>query len=389
MQQGNSTYQRPDLMLKNTRLAIVCTHPIQYYAPVFKLLAKEIQLMVFYTAGSAVNHDRGFGLNIKWDIPLLHGYNYHFLNNTAKTPGTHHFFGITTPDAIQTIREFNPHFLLIYGWASYSHFRILQHFKKKTKIFFRGDSTLLQKDHMIKHIVKKIGLNYLYRGIDHAFYVGTNNKNYFKKFGFQASQLHFIKHAVDNQRFAHNSQNTSIREQLQLNDTDVLILFTGKFIPLKNAELLLLAFQQLNLQNAKLLLVGDGPLSSQLKSNYPHQNIHFLPFQNQRMMPSIYQACDLFCMPSKRESWGLAVNEAMAAGKAILVSDRVGSAVDLVKPANGLVFRSEDLQDLKRQLEILCTSRYQLQTMGRSSLSLISSWSFEDQTKKILDALSS
>ncbi|MES2455201.1 MAG: glycosyltransferase family 4 protein [Bacteroidota bacterium] len=376
-------------MLKNTRLGIVCTHPTQYYTPVFKLLATEIHLMVFYTAGSAVNHDRGFGLNIEWDIPLLHGYNYHFLNNTAKNPGTHHFFGIITPDAIQTICDFNPDCLMIYGWASYSHFRILQHFKKKTKIFFRGDSTLLQKDRMIKHIIKKIGLNYLYSGIDHALYVGTNNKSYFKKFGFQRSQLHFIKHAVDNQRFALNTQNPCIRTQLQLNHNDLLILFTGKFIPLKNTELLLLAFQQLDLQNTKLLLVGDGPLSGQLKSNYQHKDIHFLPFQNQQMMPSIYQACDLFCMPSKRESWGLAVNEAMAAGKAVLVSDRVGSAIDLVKPANGLVFRNEDLQDLKRQLKTLCTSREQLNIMGQSSLSIISSWSFEVQTKKILDALSS
>ncbi|HEY0579871.1 MAG TPA: hypothetical protein VGC75_04115, partial [Candidatus Nitrosocosmicus sp.] len=83
------------------RLAIVSTHPIQYYAPLFQLLASipGVCLKVFYTWGeSSVNKmDPGFQKQIEWDIPLLEGYEYEFLVNTSDNPGTHHFNGIINP----------------------------------------------------------------------------------------------------------------------------------------------------------------------------------------------------------------------------------------------------------------------------------------------------
>jgi len=66
------------------KLAIITTHPIQYYAPIFKLLSerKKIEICVFYTWGKDALKDKfdvGFGKKIEWDIPLLEGYNYNFL----------------------------------------------------------------------------------------------------------------------------------------------------------------------------------------------------------------------------------------------------------------------------------------------------------------------
>ena len=75
------------------RLAIINTHPIQYYAPVFKLLHQQpnISVKVFYTYGenSANKYDPGFNRNINWDIPLLDGYPYEYIKNSAKDAGTH------------------------------------------------------------------------------------------------------------------------------------------------------------------------------------------------------------------------------------------------------------------------------------------------------------
>ncbi len=87
------------------RLAIITTHPIQYNAPLFKLLSKRnnISIKVFYTWGEAVlqkKYDPGFGKTIEWDIPLLEGYEYTFVENTAKKPGSHHFSGIDNPRLI-------------------------------------------------------------------------------------------------------------------------------------------------------------------------------------------------------------------------------------------------------------------------------------------------
>ncbi|RYF13057.1 MAG: glycosyltransferase, partial [Flavobacteriales bacterium] len=95
--------------------------------------------------------------------------------------------------------------------------------------------------------------------------------------------------------------------------------------------------------------------------------------------------CDLFCLPSKSETWGLAVNEAMAAGKPVLVSEKVGCSIDLVTNENGLIFKSDDLDDLKEKLIALTKNKKQLQQMGKSAQELIQNWSFETQMDTILN----
>src|ERR1700722_3761487 len=95
------------------KLAIVTTHPIQYYAPWFKLLAKSKIVLpkVFYTWGQSqqgTNYDPGFGKKVEWDIPLLEGYDHSFVENIAAKPGSHHFNGIVNPGLINEINKWQP-----------------------------------------------------------------------------------------------------------------------------------------------------------------------------------------------------------------------------------------------------------------------------------------
>src|SRR5438045_1949675 len=111
------------------RLAIISTHPIQYNAPWFALLAKSpgITLKVFYTWGQLESKDKfdpGFGKNISWDVPLLEEYDFTFSTNISKQPGTHHFRGIINPTLVNEIEEFQPGALLVFGWAFVSHLKI-------------------------------------------------------------------------------------------------------------------------------------------------------------------------------------------------------------------------------------------------------------------------
>jgi glycosyltransferase involved in cell wall biosynthesis len=111
-----------------------------------------------------------------------------------------------------------------------------------------------------------------------------------------------------------------------------------------------------------------------------------MDFQNQSVMPSIYHACDVFCLPSSGpgETWGLAVNEAMAAGKAILVSDKVGCAVDLVVPGiTGEVFIAGNIIDLKEKLVFLIENKRILHNFGKNAKNKIAAWSFENQVAAI------
>lgn len=371
------------------RLAIVSTHPIQYYAPVFQLLAEKgtVQIKVFYTWGesSQKKHDPGFGKTIQWDIPLLDGYCYEFLKNTSKNPGSEYFNGIKNPEIIAHLEKFKPDIILLFGWAYQSHLRVMRHFKNKVPIWFRGDSTLLNENMGLKGIFKsmfkKIILKWVYKHTDKAFHVGKNNRSYFAAYGLKTNQLIFAPHAVDNERFSVNCAREAqqLRKQLTIPDDSTVILFAGKLENIKNPSLLIKAFKNLNpTANCHLIITGNGKLEKTLKSEaQPEKKIHFIDFQNQSRMPVIYQACDLFCLPSKSESWGLAINEAMACGKAILVSDKVGAAIDLVIPnENGLIFKAGNLSDLTDKLGALISNKTLLHDYGKRSKELIKDWNF-------------
>jgi len=355
------------------KLALVITHPIQYYAPVFQLLAKEVQLKVFYTAKKRKAFDPGFQQDIVWDIPLLEGYDYTF---NEEQP------------VMENLIAFNPHYLLIYGWACTTHVQILTYFKNKIPILFRGDSNLLQKVPWYREFLKKLALKWIYAHVQTALYTGTNNKAYFKKYGLKDSQLIFAPHAIDNIRFSTYRCASTVRSELGIKLNDLLVLFVGKFTSNKNPILLLLAFVKANVANTHLLFVGSGSMELNLQNAAKHfSNIHVLPFQNQQEIPAFYQACDLFCLPSNHETWGLSINEAMACGKAVLVSDGCGAAVDLVTPNNGSIFKHQDVNDLAEKLEYFLKQPAKLEEAGQQAALDISEWNFNNQSRAIIDSL--
>jgi len=370
------------------KLAIVTTHPIQYNAPLFALLASrnKITIKVFYTWGKQVleqKFDPGFGKKINWDIPLLNGYNHCFVENTSTDPGSHHRGGIQNPGLINEIDNWQPDALLIYGWNFSSHIKAIRHFYKKIPVLFRGDSTMLDGQSPIKAILKKIYLKSLFRHIDIAFYAGSENKKYFQNYGLAENHLVLMPHAVDNQ-FFHLAGKPAIdfREQLQIPVNNLVFLFAGKFIEKKNPLALLRAFASLNMPNVHLVMAGNGILENRLREA-AGQNplIHFLPFQNQSAMPSLYALCDCFILPSigPGETWGLAVNEAMAAGKAVLMSNKCGCAPDLVENGrNGFIFDAEDGEELKEKMIEIAVNKNLAAQMGAFSINKIKSWSLQN-----------
>lgn len=377
------------------KLAIVITHPIQYYTPVFSSLAQQCQLMVFYTWGKEgieKKYDPGFDKTIDWDLPLLEDYNYEIVENIANEPGSHHGKGIINPNLINQINTFNPSAMLVYGYIYQSHFKLMRHFKGKIPIWFRGDSNILNLQPRLKSIAKKIYLNWVYSFVDKAFYVGTNNKVYFKKYGLKENQLIFAPHAIDNKRFSEErtTEVQELKKKLGYTTEDIILLYAGKFEDVKNLELLLTAFNALNtVPNLRLLLVGNGPQELKLK-NLAKENsrIQFLDFQNQFFLPVIYQLCDVFCLPSTNETWGLGVNEAMAAGKAVIVSDKVGCHSDLViNGINGYVFSSNDVTALKNTIAMLTKDPQQIVNFGKTSKEIIQNWSFQKQVTSFIKAL--
>lgn len=338
-------------------------------------------------------YDPGFGKTIKWDIPLLEGYDYLFEKNISKDAGSHHFKGIDNPSLIGDVENWKADAVLVFGWSFKSHLKVLRYFHGKIPVFFRGDSTLLNQIRgvSIKKLSRYLFLKWVYRHVDVAFYVGSANKAYYKKFGFTEKQLVFVPHAIDNQRFKLKPEE-NFRDQFGILPNEIVFLYAGKFETVKNPLLLVQAFLNANLNGVHLVMVGNGELEGKLKDmarNHKNgEKVHFMNFQNQSQMPAVYHSADVFVLPSQSETWGLGVNEAMAAGLAVLVSDKCGCAIDLVENGvNGFIFESGNIEDLSGRLKEMAGDKNRLSDMGKQSELKIRNWSFNhavDAVEKVM-----
>lgn len=334
-----------------TRLAIVLSHPTQYYSPWFAWLTAHapLELRVFYlwNFGVTAQRDPQFGATFAWDRDLLAGYAHEFVPNRARDPGTHHFRGLDNPSLVARLRTWSPDAVLLFGYNYRSHVRLI--LGSCWPLLFRGDSHLI--DHPPPRLLKRWLLRLLYARFAAITYVGQANRDYFHTFGVPAARLHFAPHCVDETHFtatpARLAESAALRSHLGL-DHRRIVLFAGKFVPDKQPLALLQAFLALAPADAALVFVGQGKELAALQATAaarPDVTVRFLPFANQSEMPARYLLADIFALPSRGlyETWGLAVNEAMHLGVPCLVSNRVGCQRDLVTEGEtGWVFSASD-----------------------------------------------
>lgn len=332
-----------------SRLAVVLSHPIQYYSPWFRWIQThaDITLRVYFLwdFGVSERHDRDFGRTFAWDIDLTSGFDSEFVPNVARDPGTHHFGGLHNPDLRRRLRAWGPDAVLLFGYNYRTQLGLLV--RPPAPLIFRGDSHFLGRPPPAG--LKRLALRWVYRRCAAVTYVGQANQAYFRTLGVPEERLHFAPHCVDAARFAPSPEVRAaaheLRGRLGLQGKKI-VLFAGKLIPAKNPRGLLEAFLAVAPADAALVFVGDGVELPVLRERAAGAPVHFLPFANQSEMPARYALADLFVLPSVglHETWGLAVNEAMHLGVPCLVSDRVGCQQDLVTEGKtGWVFPADDI----------------------------------------------
>ncbi|MBP6469353.1 MAG: glycosyltransferase family 4 protein [Chloroflexi bacterium] len=162
---------------------------------------------------------------------------------------------------------------------------------------------------------------------------------------------------------------TRTRAQLGLDDTPI-ILAVGYLTTRKGFDLLIRAVQQLE-GRAQLVIVGDGPERAALQQlAASNGRIHFTGHQDGSARSDWYAAADLFVLPTHHDPWGLVVNEAMAFGLPIIVSEAAGCAPDLVQD-NGRILPTNDVTTLTAALADLLARPEERRRMGQRSQEII------------------
>jgi len=348
--------------MKPIRLILVETHPIQYKAPLFRLLAAhpQIDLTVFYAMlPNASQQGAGFGVPFEWDIPLLEGYPYEVLENRAKHPTVYRFGGCDTPEIMARLREIRPDAVLVNGWVSKTCLQALWACKRLgIPCLVRGEANLLRRRAAWKHVLHEV----LLRQYAAFLAIGSANHEFYRFHHCAEDRIFFAPYAVDNTAFsmqaeARGTQRKNLREDFGIPPDSTVFLFAGKLESKKNPQDLLEAVSLLPsdlLARAHVLMVGDGPLRGDCERLARQRNlpVTLAGFLNQSRLPDAYAAADVLVLPSDAgETWGLVVNEAMASGRPALVSRSAGCCADLVQ--EGETGHSFDLHDVQSLSDLL------------------------------------
>jgi glycosyltransferase involved in cell wall biosynthesis len=388
------------------RLAHLVTHPVQYQAPLFRRIVAEtdIQLTVLYQSdvSTRAHHDPGFGKQVHWDVPMLDGYAHRFLPAIGGTERLT-FWRPLTYGTGRVLTEGKFDALWISGYLRPSYWSAIAAARRRgIAVLIRDDLHERSKERTsLKRATKRVFFSAFRRVVDSFLAIGKLNREYYLNLGVKPENIFLMPYAVDNQFFQIRAKEASrgrdrFRSELGLGKGRPVILYVGKLNERKRPRDLFDAYVQLASDKHTepfpyLLFVGDGEQRAELEhrtKSLGWESIRFLGFKSQTEIPAFYDLCDVFVMPSIEEPWGLVVNEAMNAGRAVIASDHVGSAADLVvNDVNGHLYGAGDVPFLARLLQQTLADPIRCRAMGEQSLKVINRWSFEEDVDGLKAAL--
>lgn len=369
------------------RLVYLVSHPIQYQAPLLRIISEdpEIELLVLFesmeSAGAYL--DKGFGTEVEWDVPLTDGYSHRLVGSLA--------------DVIDSLSGADV--LWVHGWSSLLKLRTLEIARRRNlPVLMRGENTIaaMPDGAGIRGVLKRMFLRWIFFRCAGFLCIGADNRDYYRAHGVEDGRLFFMPYAVDNDRFdaaakRAAAERSRLREQLDLQPGRPVVLFAGKLQPRKNPAVLIDAMRAMDRNATRdpyLLVVGDGEQRHPLEQGAADDPwIRFLGFRNQSELPALYDLADVFVLASEREPWGLAVNEAMACGCAVVVSDECGCAADLVSESNGRVVPAGDRAALTNALSDILREPDRAAAMGAESRRRMESWGFRDDLAGLKTAI--
>ncbi|MDD2707657.1 MAG: glycosyltransferase family 4 protein [Verrucomicrobiae bacterium] len=371
------------------RLAVIATHPIQYYAPIYQRLSEALggNVRVFYAGvPDAEKQGEGYGRAFQWDVDLTSGY--------ESTTGAESMGRLRKELADGCFDA-----VLVHGWHHpFYRDAIRLAWRLGVPVMVRGDSHLRTPRPWWKRALKAPVYRRLLRRFSCCLAVGTWNADYYRHYGVAEERIILSPHCVDNERFERQAaecrpQRLELRRQWQARDDETLFLFVGRLHPMKRVPdfLQALAACRSRCLPVRGLVVGDGPDAARCRQLAVdiQAPVTFAGFLNQSAMVRAYVAADALALPSDaRETWGLVVNEALACGLPCLVSDQAGCGPDMIKPGvNGEIFRCGDVVDLIGAMSMYVTGKGKMDPKSEAWRGLVEGHSCEAAARGILAGL--
>jgi glycosyltransferase involved in cell wall biosynthesis len=386
------------------RVLLVSSHPVQYATPIFRLLAQDsrVDIQVAYCSlqGAESNFDPDFGVQVKWDIPLLDGYPWVLVPNRWWAPRVGSFFGLFNPGIWRLIRRGNFDAVVLFTGYIYVTFWVAIAAAQMSGIpvLFGTDATTLRArdGKRWKLAVKKFLLPAVFRFADVVIIPSEASRQFIINMGIPRSRVSLTPFVVDNdwwERRAAEVDRGAVRRTWDVPEEAVVALFCAKLQPWKRPLDALCAFAVANVKNSYLVFAGEGPERASLEAKAKFLGVaertRFLGFVNQSGLPLVYRSSDLLILSSESDACPVVVCEAMLCGCPVALSNEIHGRFDLVSDGKtGFIYSCGDVDALAAVLRRVLTDRHLLRSMGESARKRMATWSPADYVNALVESVS-
>ncbi len=375
------------------KLIFVAQHPIHYHSAIYRRVAQdpEIDCDVYFMqkAWSRDGYEPEFGQSIDWGIPITDGYSHRFFTNISPNPDGQGFLKFVNPGLIWKILTGPRATVYVHGMNYFTHVACMfAAFLSGKPLILRTITYDVNRPTGIKGLIRHWIYRVLFLMPSKFLYIGRHNLAFFRNHGVPERKLVHAPHIVDNEFFSRKAielepAKSTIKARYGIGAEQKVIAFVGKMTRNKQCETLLKAFLAADLGSRwAIIFAGTGTeLDSVRKfAEIAPDRIFFTGFLDQREICEIYAITDILVLASLSETWGLVVNEALNFGCAVIASDKVGCAPDLVAGKTGLIFPAGDVSELTSALRRLALDADFLATMQTNARELITHWDADQYT---------
>ena len=385
------------------RLLLVTTHPVQYSSPVFREMARnprmDIEVAYCSLQGAEAGVDKDFGVEVKWDVPLLDGYPWTQEPNRARHPSLDHFFGLVNTSLWRKIRKGRYDAVVMYTGYRFASFWIALAAAKisGTKIIYGTDASSIapREGSRLKNWLKPRIVSFIFHRADATFGASSAGKEYLKSLEIPPHRIGIIPLVVDNDWWLSRSKSvdrSAVRASWGVPIDAPVVIFCAKLQSWKRPLDLLRAFAAAGMADAHLVYAGDGPLANELAQEAAQlgisDRVHFLGFQNQSQLPAAYSSADLFVLPSKYDPCPAVVCEAMLCGLPVILSDEIrGRKEQIDEGETGYMFPCGNVDALAEILRRTLADPAKIASMGNSARRKMDLFSPATNVKALLELL--
>lgn len=356
--------------MKN-KLLILSVYPAPYRVNLFESFSDVFDVDVFF------EHSGGDQRNDEWFVKG----NYYLLDTTS---GKSKYREIS-------VRDYD--FVAIYDYASKRAIELIAKCKICGVPYVINCDGVMIEDHgnFIRDMIKR----FLIKGASGYFASGENAKNYFLKYGAKEDRI--IIHTfseLDKKDILDKPTSVEgkieLRKKLGLPLNKKIAIAVGRFIPLKRYGELIQAWKDLSDDYTLLLIGGGSEKESYEKTIIDNKisNVIIGDFLTQDKLFDYYKASDIFVHPTSYDVWGLVVNEAMACGLPVVVSDRCVAGLELIKNGrNGYLIKMGNDKELCERVRQILSDDVLYKKMSEDVLQTIRPFTMKNMADTQLNAI--